>query len=770
MTMNKIYLLILAFSTMIGFQAHAYSNVELRVNNAGSGNWDVFKSSKENTVNNNEQEFEIEFEITNTSGYVEFNIYSDGGNNRWGFKEDNKSIGLRDENTRLDKFGPNDNSFKNAHFSLSKGKYKMYFNPDVQKNWNPSNTNVAKCWIVTNDGGGGGGDVTTEEDYYFYGDMNRWSLLQNAGQQVSIQDINNVDYTDAQLQKIWGQDKTKWPKYYTATELKSIWRFKKVTSAMVNSGYLKTGVKLPSDVNANWYYLDFAKISDQGVHTGVLCGQFKITQGYYDDTDNGKWKDQNWGIGGDYSTTYFNKGVKVGKTTTIEKRSGLQNIVLDNNYVEDAVLYFDPNNNKIHITGTPKDLYVYYAVIGATPPSTGAGLTWLMSDMSQVNYYANTVGFNGRKSTEKDVKSSESDLIATGGNRVNPTDAAGSFKWENAPEDLTYNKYTFSKNNVIRRRIPAGATHRYPIQINVDFTDETGEKYKQQRVFCEDIWFVRNTAEVNLHFRYDTEDATSSLDWVCYNAFSENINKDGAVEGFQYLFGDKREVGSEPSITDGEWGTMTLARITADNEHKGELWWNTPVALPNDFTSGAWAMFADARGGVYPAERVNAQKEALNEVVISGNDVWYEAASFENPSILYSHLNGTFNMQRSSDNIIQINAEMFDPKTVADKTYALISDTSTLKYRFEVYRNGRIVACNDAQGGFVTGAAALTNSDYCVQPFFDWKLDEMNFENLTNTNPGIPGYYFILVKCDYNGHIYTAQDTYAVYDAKPVNP
>lgn len=668
------------------------------------------------------------------------------------------------------------------------GGYYYYFTFYLQYSFNRDNVNYTKPMVkiyktdervsdYTEDSESDDGD--NYDGYYFYGDMNRWSLLLNAGKNVSITKLTDEELTDDEKRSVFGTDPNKWPKYYTKPELKKTWMFKKVTSEMVNKGY--NDKALPSGVTTDWYYLDFKKISDQGVHTGVLCGQFKITKG-----DHG---DENWGISnGENSSSYYKKNVKTNTSTAIQKGSGLQNIVLDNNYVENAIIYFNPNTNRIYIEGDGKDLYVYYAVIGAEAPQNGNGLKWLMSDLSQVNYFVNTIGFNGKKTTEYrkvrtvngqkvyDEINSEDipEMLKTGGNN------GGAFTWETPSSSVFYRNTEFQPQNVIRRRIPSGATHRYPIQINVELTDETGEKF-QKRVMCDDIWFIRNTSSVNVHFRYDTKDATESLDWVCYNVFTEGFDpSSGAVTSHNYLFGDNVAISAEqPSITSGQWGAMKLEEVNdPESEHNGELWWHSPVALPNDFTNGAWAMFGDSRGGIYPAERVSAEPSALADMVIAGEDVWFTAATFENPAILYSHLNGTFNLAESGSNTVQINAEMFEPASVKDGSFALVSDMSQVKYRFEVYRNGRLVACNNKEGKMITGTDVNNYSnDFTTLPYFDWYIDGddktesgwtqkcMNFDNITTGKPtSKDGYYFIIVKCNYNGTIYTAQDTYAIYN------
>lgn len=814
--MNKFYLLILSLFVAIGFNAKAADELYIYGDFDGSG-WKYYPLNYERDNQNDRDHYYNQIKVTGNASTIEFLVFKNDteGNGAWyRWKYINGSHPGDDYTSVKTENGVDHQAHFQVDLSGGGSNFKII---DVQKNavyyfdfyvkFNDDRLEVKKN-SSTNQNPVSSVTPTKKKlsgDFYFYGDMNRWSLLQNEGRTVSISKLRGGEYNDTEKEKIWGKNHNNWPTYYKEDELKSIWKFKPITNEMVQKGILKEGVEFPADLELDdyWYYLDFEDISDQGVHTGILCGQFKITQGYYDDRESGKYKELNWGISGEYSTSYFGNTLKVGEVTEIEHRSGLQNMVLDNNYVENAIIYFNPTYDKIYIDGKGKDLYVYYAVVGENVPADAKNkIKWEMSDLSQQNYYVNTIGFNGKKNNEVlngdggEITESDSKFIEIGGNRTNPEAEAGRFVWENAPEAIKYYNTTFEPGNVIRRRIPSGATHRYPIQINVNFTDEKGNVYPKQRVLCEDLWFIRNDKEVNLHFRYDTKEATNSLDWVCYNAFSEHINNDGAVDGYKYLFGDYVDLSEDqPSITNGEWGTMKLETIEdKESIHYGEEWWSTPVALPSDFTTGAWAMFADSRGGIYPAERVEAQGKALEEMVIAGNDVWYEAATFENPSILYSHLNGTFNLQRSTGNTVQINAEMFKPESLKgdNPSYDLISDITKVKYRYEIYRNGHLVACNGTDNDksvMYTGTSVTSHlNEFTSLPYFDWYIDGpnkttgfeqvcMNFDNIpeasrpksVNGASEKAGYYFIIVKCLYNGIIYTAQDTYAIYDAKPLN-
>ena len=615
---------------------------------------------------------------------------------------------------------------------LATGRYTIYFRP--------ADGNV---WIVRI------GDVGPKEEnpvtevtgqYYFYGDMNDWSSLKNAGWPYRVYSYDDKYHEhDLSAEVFKGRD----VRHVSDDELRSKWMFKRVTNSDAHQGYrdfLGSGWD-------GWYVFDLANIADGG-RRGRLCGQFKITMGDHDNENC-------WGLSGEHSVDYYKKVLKTGSANELklEKNVWLQNIQLDDNYVENAVLYFHPGNKVVKVQGTGHQIYVYYAHSNGEAVSADVLETEMIVE-SQLNYLVNDSGYNG-----------EEDFVNVGGND------GGAFRWE-AVTNVEYRDKTYA--NALRRRIPTGATHRSPTEINVQTFRDDEIDYPAARVLCDNIWYIKPVAENYVYFRYDDDLATQSLDWVSYNVFNYTYNKNNMVEKINYLFGGTREKdGDQPSITSGQYAVMQLVQHQNPADNQAYWWWKSPMPIPSQFASGSWVIFGESRGGVYPVERIDSDDEALGNVQLDGHDLYYVATTRETPSLLYSHLNGTYSKTANTSDVnktIQINAEMYDPETLVEGTEkpVLVTGTDEVKYRYEIYYNGRLVACNDASGAFHSDDEATLKSNYgaayTTSPFFNWELANTESKVGDNTESGRTGYYFIVVKAEYNGKIYTAQDTYAVYD------
>lgn len=679
--MKKIYLLFLALIATFSMSIHA-QDYYIHGNFCGN-NWIDYKMNK-----TSENEYYAIIHVSKDS--PEYVIFRDDNNSNTYFKLD------KDFNDYSDK-----SNYGNGEYTPGAWNQKMKVQNDGGDNFSFKATpgydykitiylEYGNDWVRIDNLG------TT--DFYFYGDLNRWSSLDSdvAGKEITVKNGKGDDVT----KDIYPNGA---PTHFTVDQLQKNWKFQKAEGALASGSY---------SWDWGWYVLDMSKAVDTEGHKGRLEGQFQIIKG--------EREEDSWGFNYDKTNPddYFAKAIKVGTPTYLDKVSGTtQNLHLDNNYIEDAKIYFNPTTNQIYVTGSGKDSYVYYT---ANRDDVKQPAFWEILDVSQDNYYTNASEFNTKSAWEK----------------------LGSQEYQGV-----------NYSTVWRRRIPAGATYRYPISINVLVKNDAGNlTFPQAQIMGEDIWFVENN--VNLYYRYDDDAATNSLTWVVYNAFNKNFDSAGVPESYDYAFGG-RGLGlkdAQPLIKDGKWG-VAIKRVLNDEEkakvpeeykaHADGSWWVSPVVLPYEFTSNTWAMFGDSRGAVFPAEREKAIDEDLNSVQIRGNDVFYVVPTTnQNPEIVYSHLNGSYSLK--DHHTIQINAEFFNPD--GETPYELLNDLSAnVTYNFDIYKDGVWV--------YGTGTKEATNA-YKEEPFLEW--------NPTTT--GGTGFYFIVVKAKYNDEIYTSTDVYQVFE------
>lgn len=690
--MKKIYLLFLALIATLSMSIHA-QDYYIFGDFDGSGTWQYYPLNKENDTHYYNQ-------ITSNTNQIKFLIRDNNGDYyKWYSTDD------RNANGNIENGGYSIPLAKNEGGDIILGDNKTvtiknnqvyYFDYYPADNWikitenNTNSKSPANPVLPEN--------FRTQGDFYFYGDLNRWSSLDSdvAGKEITVKNGKGDDVTD----DIYPNGA---PTHFTVDQLQKNWKFQKAEGALASGSY---------SWDWGWYVLDMSKAVDTEGHKGRLEGQFQIIKG--------KREEDSWGFNYDKTkpNDYFAKAIKVGTPAYLDKVSGTtQNLHLDNNYIEGAKIYFNPTTNQIYVTGSGKDSYVYYT---ANRDDVCQPYFWEILDVSQDNYYTNASEFNTKSAWEK----------------------LGSQEYQG----VTY-------STVWRRRIPAGATYRYPISINVLVKNDAGNlTFPQAQIMGEDIWFVENN--VNLYYRYDDDAATNSLTWVVYNAFNKNFDSAGVPESYDYAFGGRglSLKDAQPLIKDGKWG-VAIKRPLNDEEkakvpeeykvHADGSWWVSPVVLPYEFTSNTWAMFGDSRGAVFPAEREKAIDEDLNSVQIRGNDVFYVVPTTnQNPEIVYSHLNGSYSLK--DHHTIQINAEFFNPD--GETPYELLNDLSAnVTYNFDIYKDGVWV------GG--TGTQEATNA-YKEEPFLEW--------NPTTT--GGTGFYFIVVKAKYNDEIYTSTDVYQVFE------
>jgi hypothetical protein len=544
--------------------------------------------------------------------------------------------------------------------------------------------------------------ITQEEGsvYYFYGDLNLWSIKDiaaNCGVQAHAKDANDSDISD----QVWTNEEDR-PYYYDAAALKADWNFKPCNTAH----------PYPSDVsgvsgdNSSWYYLDFSNLSDyEGNHTGRLCGQFKITCG-----DHGK---DNWGIYRNnddlgYLKNKITPGVLYSK---VEKGEGLQNFQLNVSYVDGAVLYFNPTDLQIVITGTSKYIYTYYIDARTSTTDHSAPKDWKISDLSQVNYYANSNGFNyGSTSAGTSKADYNYDNI---------------FNWEATTVEIDGVTYT----NAWRRLIPSGATHRFPVPFNIDVRNSKGAWMGAQTVDCDNLYFIEADA-VNVYFRYaDNRDLT----WAGYNLYRGERNSSGVVDSYVFAYynddSSKRSLSTVSASGNENWVSMTKI---GELEGDGNNWFKSPVSVPAAYTNGGIALFRTSDGSAFPAGLMTATENSLKKGTLKGTDLYYVVGdNTGRVTLLYNHVKGSFDTSMGD---LQIQAEFFDADGNLD------TSLGTNQYRFEVYN----------------GTNEVKVQDYSKEPFATITLSPSDYTENT--------YLQIVVKVkDKNGARYTYQDVYPVY-------
>jgi hypothetical protein len=543
--------------------------------------------------------------------------------------------------------------------------------------------------------------VTQEEGsvYYFYGDLNLWSIKDiaaNCGVQAHAKDANDSDISD----QVWTNEEDR-PYYYDEAALKADWNFKPCNTAH----------PYPSDVsgvsgdNSSWYYLDFSNLSDyEGNHTGRLCGQFKITCG-----DHGI---DNWGIyRNNDDLGYLKNKITPGELYSgVTKGEGLQNFQLNVSYVDGAVLYFNPTDLQIVITGTSKYIYTYYIDARTSTDSHSAPTDWKISDLSQVNYYANSNGFNyGSTSAGTSKADYNYDNI---------------FNWESTSVEIDGVTY----QNAWRRLIPSGATHRFPVLFNIDVRNSKGAWMGAQTVDCDNLYFIEADA-VNVYFRYaDNRDLT----WAGYNLYRGERNSSGVVDSYVFAYynddSSKRSLSTVSASGNDNWVSMTKI---GELEGDGNNWFKSPVSVPAAYTNGGIALFRTSDGSAFPAGLMTATENSLKKGTLKGTDLYYVVGdNTGRVTLLYNHVKGSFDTSMGD---LQIQAEFFDADDNLD------TSLGTNKYRFEVYN----------------GTSKILEQDYSEEPF----ATVSSWDNITEAT-----YLQIVVKVkDENGTRYTYQDVYPVY-------
>lgn len=554
--------------------------------------------------------------------------------------------------------------------------------------------------------------------YYFYGDLNLWSIRNVSGQHdcdAVAEDANAKDISDL----VWAHGQQR-PQKYSQAALDSDWAFKQCDA---DHPYPQVdGVATPS--NDAWYYFDLKGVEDfEGIHSGRLCGQFKITAG-----DWGYW---NWGPKRVNGVDYLKNKIKVGEVygedvdrqgvNGFTRSNGLQNFQLDCSYVDNAVIYFNPSDMQLVITGDPKYIYVYYTQRDNDDFSAPSRYT--MTDFSQKNYYVNSNGF-----TSGSGGNAENDTY-------NPVDADGirQYRWEELTGDDAIGPDGTQYAKAYRRLIPYGAIHRFAVPFYVTVSNSKGSYFKQRNVKCEDIWFVES--KVNLYFRYADD---RPLSWVGYNIFTGRLDDNGYPDGYDFAYGSSL-TGSSTAVSNGTWVRAV------PTEYDGHTWFKSSEEVPTIYVGG-WAMFTTSQGLSYPAGLTGAVAEDLQPVYIDGDgDLFYVVnEGYTNPELLYSHLKGSYDPSQSD---LQIQAELLDEDGNLD------TSLNSTRYRFEVYDGDRQLQLDVDQDQIVdedSGFDGFQKQPFCTIVDSSCQLTE-------------PCYLQVIVKAKKNGKIYVASDTYPVF-------
>lgn len=709
--MNRIYLFLAALFVAIG--AHG-ATLHYSYFVDGSETWQTVEMAADGSVY-------VYRSFNIPSGATWGNLFIENGDTYYGGYSDDPN-GLNEVNNNYGiGYGPSSGTdaenVTNLKISLDVyATYDLYLQTDGESG--------AKIWVTNKRGGLDANGKMNERDgyYYLYADMNRWSLNQNAGDAITIRNLAEADITTT----VWPNDQfgnSTAPKYCTQEELDRDWKFEKCSAPDGQTG-------------DDWYKIDFAArgIKDALGNVGRLCGQFKITKGFYKDNNTNNWGPKLADQSDASVINYLQNKIDINSLyTDFQKNSGLQNFQLNCSYVQDAVLYFNPTDNKIYLTGTPVYKYVYYVVSSGTTTTDGRvnsentqlPQAWELSDMSQENYWANSKGFNDGSDyygISKDANFNIDNM----------------YQWElvtNPDDDYHGTKFT----KAYRRLIPYGAMHRFPIEFNVRLRGANGTEFDKQAVVCDNIWFIE--ASVNLYFRYESGYLPS---WVGYNAFTYHYDGEGVHDYDMFAYSDDA---ATSKTNKWQLATGPVSAQGPDDSHEW-LYFKSHKSLPLNYASDTYAIFLTAEGAVYPTLGTEATGDELMKSAINGVDLFYVVPDeIAEVGILYSHLKGSYCKDREGvgAEVLQIQAEFFNEDGTLDTTFK----NEDTKYAFLIYKY------DDSTKSLRLIANSGTGSDpYVYDPYFDW-ADSVNVD---------AGYYHVVVKVKKNGVEYKATDNYPIFE------
>lgn len=487
-------------------------------------------------------------------------------------------------------------------------------------------------------------------NYYLYGDMNRWSCLgiEYRGKD-QIKYHNDTNGQGRQLQAVYngGLDQNnihREEQYASRAEIIKNWRFEKCAAPAGQTGN-------------NWYKFDLSKVSTlDGAHAdGRLCGQFKIIQGNLYSDDGRSWG----GVAGSKADNNYHADntITTGTVYTAKHKAG-QNLMLDANHINNAVLYLQPGNpsnnesSKILILGRKEDIYLYYW----NQSSDIKPVQMSLGNASQYNYYFNRSSLTSG-SDNFDLSKLERIDVTTLGIEV--------------PEGCQPYAY--------RIKLPNSVEHRSPISFTAKIKGRKSEI--ENEVVCEDLWLIEGEAR------------TIALDMSC----NAEINA-GPV-----YYNLERPVlqNGQPVGTEKLWSENAYMTYDATAQK-----WTGSKKVEGEWLSGSQIHFYDGYGRefTYPAN--------------GAGRFTYDCSADDDPQlhILYTHLNGTFDMDKNHGGL-QIEAEYF-----LDDDFSTINTSySDIQYDFKVY---------DEYG---RDCSSQLSQEIKTAPYVQWNVKEAGWYNVRVT-------------------------------------
>lgn len=586
------------------------------------------------------------------------------------------------------------------------GQYTFNLYPQVDGSYTASVTEnvvgVPDARYTVDDAGG------TSKYYYFSGDMNTWSDVCTKNNPLRYGANGPVDFKGETLDKYW--DYTQDPgvpyrQFQSLEDMNSKWRFRQAKSAEL------TRAGLSGD---EWLYLDLRNNEDFFGHKGVLCGQFKIIRGCLTtDTEN-----------------FANATIPLNTLTTLIKGAGANAKLADTSFAK-AEIFFNPTTKQIKILGEPRPKYFYYVHVGHEDDMLAPTKTEISSG-GQVNYPSVAEDYN----------------LGTG-----VYAPGGEYGWEKVTDPVNYYDAegelikTFTKG-VWRRKIHPTFADRSPMAFKMKLTSYNNTTFEMRALSCEDEWFIEGS-DVHVYVRFDnTTDRYDSnkplfTRGMYFNAYTNEyeIDNDGHQITTQRFLFDHYEpmlpnMNANPD-TDPE---ADQGAIGDQGQYvSAHQWFRTADPVAFKWATTGYALLATTNDERFPVGGINAPLEDRNKVEMVGTDLYIVIPSKTDLHILYSHLNGSYNLNDKSKNggNIQIHAELFhrDEDPIYVKHELDTSLGNGVKYRFRVYR----------------GETELANSGLQDLPFYSWDVQDLDVGN-----------YQIVVTATRNGKTYRSYDVYEI--------
>ena len=519
-------------------------------------------------------------------------------------------------------------------------------------------------------------------NYYLYGDINRWTMLgeetrDNNGSTTQHTYFNRTTGEPKELHEVYQgtgdqalteESSHYHDKYASPYDLMKYWKFEPCAAPAGQSG---TG----------WYKLDLSKVpSTDGKHVGRMCGQFKIIDGWTGGKDGTHNTFHEWVS--DWNTTsstdYYNNTVKIGQvfnTKSPGDRTTHLNMHMNVNYVDNCVIYFQPNHDsydnsgKVLITGdtdaNANRIYLYY--LNTEKKGKPASFT-LSTKGSQFNYDVD----------QRNFTLSNMQLVPSG-------------QTFTAPNGQTYT----AADGLYRIALPASTEHRSPIEYYLEAKGTGAGGEAGQTVFteirCDDIWLIESS--VNVYFS-TCDIQLEKLGKFTYNIYRDQLNEAGFVVGKEW-----------------RWSTPQDLEATTETTEDGSVIFKGVSPVNGMWASGSHLVVYDAFGNQYP---VDANSANFSDATLKGVDIHFKVCNDEafDAEILYTHLKGTYDLAKEhadGTHPLQIEAELFEDG-VLNTSYE-----GDVTYKFTVMDNaGNKVVDGKAQSAPFMSWAPTTPGTYAV--------------------------------------------------------